>query len=165
MKIKSALLGASLAGSLLVAGAAQASSVVTFDDISAPQAFSSFTDNGLTFTNNGSYLYVWDASSPNSNGTNNNIFAGFNSSDYETITLAAGGKFNLTSIDLAISWYDNNPTETILVNGSALTITQTLTTYTLNLNNVSSVKISGVPSNSGYWLADNVTYSSNFSHV
>jgi len=37
---------------------------------------------------------VWDFSSPNSNGTNNNIFAGFNTVDYETITKTGGGSFN-----------------------------------------------------------------------
>ena len=153
-----AIICPALAGLMLIGGAAQATTV-TFDDISAPTGpESSFSDMGLTFTNNGSYMYVWDGSSPNSNGTNNNIFAGFSSSDYETITKTGGGTFTLNSIDLAISWYDSNPTETITINGSPLTITQTLTTYTLNLVGVTAVNISGVPSDSGYWTADNIVY-------
>jgi len=141
--------------------------VVTFDDSVGNsllyQDFSpgtSFVDQGLQFTNNGSFMYVWDGTSPNSNGTNNNIFAGFATGDYEAITLAGGGAFNLISLQMAISFYDSNPTETITVNGTPLTITQTLTTYDLNLTNVTQVDISGVPSNTGYWLADNITYSS-----
>jgi PEP-CTERM motif len=146
------------------AGAAQAS-VVTFDDPAGNallyQQFShgqSFSDQGLTFTSYGTYMYVWDGSSPNSNGTNNNIFAGFNSGDVEIITKVAGGNFDLNSIDMAISWYDGNPTEAITVNGAPLTISQTLTTYNLNLDNVTSVTISGVPSNGGYWSADNIVF-------
>jgi PEP-CTERM motif len=146
--------------------AVQGASVVTFDDAAGNALLfqgvspgDSFVDQGLQFTNFGAALYVWDASSPNSNGTNNNIFAGFADTDYEAITLAGGGSFSLLSIDLAISWYDPNPTETITINGNPLTITQTLTTYNLNLMNVTEVDISGVPSLIGYWLADNVTYS------
>jgi hypothetical protein len=120
---------------------------------------SSFVDQGLQFTNFGSEMYVWDATSPNSNGTNNNIFAGFVPTDYEAITLAGGGVFSLTSLDMAISWYDSNPAEIITINGTPITITQTLTTYVLNLTNVTEVDISGVPSGAGYWLADNLTYS------
>jgi hypothetical protein len=157
MKATFAIAGAALAG-LLGMGASQATTV-TFDDLSAPTGvLSSFSDMGLDFTNNGTYMLVWDGSSPNSNGTNNNIFAGFSSSDYETITKTGGGTFTLDSIDLAISWYDSNPTETITINGSPLTITQTLTTYTLNLVGVTAVNISGVPSDSGYWTADNIVY-------
>jgi hypothetical protein len=58
---------------------------------------------------------------------------------------------------MAISWYDGNPTETITVNGSPLTIDQTLTTYNLNLNNVSSVSINGFGAGL-YWTADNINY-------
>jgi len=151
------------AGALFSAGAE--AGTVTFDDsvgnsllFQANTPGTSFSDQGLTFTNNGTYMYIWDSSSPNSNGTNNNIFAGFASGDYESITKTGGDTFNLNSLQLAISWYDSNPTEVITINGSPLTITQTLTTYVLNLVGVSQVNISGVASSGGYWTADNITY-------
>jgi hypothetical protein len=162
LKLVSTIAIAALASGVAFSNAsATVATVATFDDISAPQQFSQFTDAGLNFTSNGasSYMYVWDGSAPNSNGTNNNIFASyFYSGGYETITRTGGGAFNLRSIDFAISFYDSNPTDTITINGTPLTITQTLTTYALNMNGVTSVNISGVASNSGYWLADNVTY-------
>jgi len=133
--------------------------VVTFTTYSPLNVdFSSTSVGGLTFTNNGTYAYIWDTSSPNSDGNNNLIFAGFSSPDYLAITKTGGGTFTLNSLEMAISWYDSNPTETLTINGSPLTITQTLTPYTLNLAGVSAVDISGVPSNSGYWLAENIVY-------
>jgi len=166
MNVKTLLLTAAAVLSIGASAGAASAAVVDFDDavgasiLFNPYGFGgSFSDQGLTFTSNGSFMYVWDGTSPNSNGTNNNIFAGFNTGDAEVITLTGGGLFNLNSIDLAISWYDGNPTETLLVNGSPLVITQSLTTYALNLTNVSSVTISGVPSNAGYWTADNINYS------
>ena len=166
MKLRSGLLAGAAAAlaSTLGATAAQAA-VVTFDDAAGAAILDaqfgnggSFDDQGLTFTSHGSYMYVWDSSSPNSNGTNNNIFAGWSGGDTETITRTGGGAFNLNSLDMALSWYDGNPSETVTVNGAPLTITQALTTYNLNLHNVSSVTISGVGSSSGYWLADNINY-------
>ncbi len=155
-------LAAAASAALLSAFPAFATTV-TFDDAAGnsivDQAQSVFSDQGLTFTNSGTYMYVWDGGSPNGNGTNANIFAGFSTGDFESITRTGGGAFDLVSLDLAISWYDANPTEIITVNGAPLTITQTLTTYTLNLLGVTQVDISGVPSNGGYWLADNVTTS------
>ena len=146
------------------AGTPARAGVVTFDDglgtCPVYTAEASCSDGGLTFTNNGSYLYVWDGTTPNSNGTDNLIFSGFTPSDYMAITLTAGGTFTLDSFDMAISWYDTNPSETITVNGSPLTITQTLTTYDLGLAGVSEVDVSGVPSLIGYWTMDNVTYNS-----
>ena len=158
MKMAAAILGATLAGLSLMGGAAQAA-VVTFDSLS-PALFSagqSFSDGGLTFTNNGAFfMYVYDSTAPNSNGTNNNIF-GRVPLDYETITKAGGGTFNLLSIDLAISFYNLEPSQVITINGAPLTITQTLTTYALNLLGVSQVNISGLP-DGGYWLADNLVF-------
>jgi hypothetical protein len=117
-----------------------------------------FSDQGLTFTiNSGFALGVWGGNSPNSNGTNNVIFAGA-ASDSITITKSGGGLFDLTSFDMAISWYDSNPTEIITVNGSPLEISQTLTTYNFNLTGLSQVDISGMPSDFGYWSADNIVF-------
>ncbi len=139
--------------------------MVTFDDAYSnsilDQVFyngQSFSDGALTFTNHGTYMGVWDSTNPNGNGTNSLILAGFNTGDYLSITKTGGGAFDLNSIDMSISWYDGNPSETITVNGSPIGLGQGIQTYALNLNNVTEVDISGVPSNSGYWLADNVEY-------
>jgi hypothetical protein len=159
MNIQSALFGALASAAVFVVGAAQASTI-TFDDTVGNSilntAISTFSDGGLTFTSHGTYMYVWDGSSPNSNGSNNLIFAGFNGGDYLAITKTGGGSFDLLNLDLTISWYDGNASEIITVNGSPQTISQTLTNYNLNLVGVTELDISGVPSNSGYWSADNI---------
>ena len=140
--------------------------VVTFDDSYANsilhQGFynsQSFSDQGLTFTNQGSQLYVWDGSSPNSNGTNNLIFGGFSTGDYLAITKTGGGAFDVNRFDMSISWYDGNSTETISVNGSPINLGQGIQTYTLNLYGITELDITGVPSNIGYWLLDNMNVS------
>jgi len=165
MTLKHAI-GFAVALSALTFGAAAKADLVTFDDAAGNAILDqqlnngqSFSDQGLSFTNNGQYyMYVWDGTSPNGNGTNANIFAGFADGDSEVITHTGGGTFNLLSFDMAISWYDPNASETILVNGVPLTITTTLTTYTLNLMGVNSVTITGVGSDTGYWLLDNLNF-------
>ena len=117
----------------------------------------SFLDGGLTFTNNGPGAMYVLTGGPHTNGTNNNQFCCW--AQTESITKTGGGTFNLISIDFAISYYDSNSSEVILINGTPLTITSTLTTYTLNLLGVSQANISGVFSNTGYWSADNINYS------
>jgi PEP-CTERM motif len=103
------------------------------------------------------YLFVWDGSSPNGNGTPALIY-GYGAGTYVDITRTGGGTFNLSSVDMTISWYDGNASEVITVNGSPITLVQGLQTYNLNLSNVTSVAFSGMPSNGGYWLMDNVVY-------
>jgi hypothetical protein len=159
-----AIAGMAAAGLIGLGGGAEAA-IVNFDDSVGNsllfQPFypgGSFTDQGLTFSVVGSGLeYVFSGVSPNSNGTNNLIF-GFGPGDTESITKAGGGAFTLNSIQLAISWFDPNSTDTITINGTPLTITTTLTTYNLNLAGVTSVSISGVASGTGYWTADNIVY-------
>lgn len=145
---------------LFVLVAPVSAAVITFDDpvgnsilYSYPAAFS---DGGLTFTNKGTYMSVWGASSPNSNLTNNLIFAGFSSGDLMSITKTGGGSFDLNSLDMSLSWYDSYSSETILINGTPITLGQGIQNYVLNLQGVTQVDITGVPSNSGYWLMDNV---------
>jgi len=151
---------AALAATMVLGAASAQAAVVTFDDGAVPSDVvqSVFNDQGLTFTSLGSFMYVWDGSSPNGNGTAANIFAGFSTGDSEVITKTGGGAFTLNSMEMTISWYDGNPTETILINGTSYTLVQGLQTLNVNLANVSSVTITGVPSNSGYWLMDNVSY-------
>jgi hypothetical protein len=137
--------------------------VVTFDDAFGNSivgtAQTSFSDQGLTFTNFGTYMYVWGPAispNPNGNGTNSLIFAGYGANDYLTITKTGGGTFDLYSLDMALSWYNTSVSETILVNGSPITLIQGLQNYVLNLLGVTQVTITGVPSMTGYWLADNI---------
>ena len=107
---------------------------------------------------NGSYMYIWDGGSPNGNGTPALIFAGFGTGATMTMSLTGGGTFNLSSVDMTISWYDGNPSEVVLVNGNPITLIQGLQTFNLNLLGVTSVTFSDVASGSGYWLMDNVVY-------
>jgi hypothetical protein len=138
--------------------------VITFDDaysntIVNQQTAQSIAVGGLTFTNFGSVAPgVWSGS-PNSNGTNDLIFAGFSNSDYLAITKTGGGTFDLNSIDLTISWYDSNATDLVDVNGSLITIVQGMQTFSLGLTGVTQVNISGVSSSTGYWALDNVNFS------
>ena len=137
--------------------------VVTFDDVFANSIINtyntngqSFSDMGLTFTNNGTFSAVWNNSTPHSNGTNSFIFSGFKTGDKVAITAQGGGPFNVLSMDMSISWYDINATEVVDVNGSPITLVQGIQTYNLNLNGINELDITGVPSNSGYWLLDNI---------
>jgi hypothetical protein len=153
MKILKALL---VSGSLALVSASSANAaVLTFDDVVSPQLFSSigtFSYGGLDFNHsNTGFVAVWDPNSPNSNGTNN-LISGYDA--ILNITATGGGTFNLNSLDLAISWYDLNSTETIFVNGNPLVITQLLSNYVLNLVGVTSISITGF--SSGYFLADNI---------
>jgi hypothetical protein len=76
-----------------------------------------------------------------------------------TMSLTGGGTFTLNSVDMTISWYDGNPSETVLVNGNPITLIQGLQTYNLNLTGT-SVTFSDLASGGGYWLMDNVVYNS-----
>jgi hypothetical protein len=145
---------------LLFTSISSYANVVTFDDANSNSVVntvvSSFSDGGLTFTSHGSDMGVWDNTTPNSNGTNSLIFSGFNVGDYISITRTGGGLFSLNSIDATLSWYDSNRSEVITVNGSPITLIQGMQTFSLGLNNVTQVDITGVPSNVGYWAMDNV---------
>lgn len=147
---------------LTFASASAVANVITFDDANSDSilnaVFPTFSDGGLTFTPNGgseAYAGIWD-NNPNGNGTNSLVFTDYAPGGYLSITQTGGGTFDLYSIDLTISWYDSNSTETILVNGSPITIGQGFNTYVLNLNGISQVDITGVPSLSGYWALDNL---------
>lgn len=159
MKMKSVLLTAA-AGALVAAVPANAA-VVDFEGYGAVDlAFNPGTISyqGLDFTGNTGFAYVWDGGSPNSNGSNN-LILGFSPSDSIVITKTGGGLFNLSSLDLAISWYSGSSNANVLVNGNPLGITNSLTNYSLGLNNVSSVTITGLDTSDGYWTADNIVYS------
>jgi len=140
--------------------------LVTFDDATGnsllyTQHFvgNSFSVQGLTFTNfaGSGLMYVWDGGSPNSNGTNNNIF-GFTTGDTQRITLTGGGTFNLYSLDMALSWYTAQPVDTIFINGNPYFLTQGLTTLNVNLLGVTSVDITGIAIDPAYWTADNFVF-------
>lgn len=151
---------------LLSATSAHAATVVTFDNSEGNAALYSYLGTtsvqGLTFSYPGYFApgvaAVWDGSSPNSNGTNN-LIIGFTPGTPVTITKTGGGLFDLSSLDLAISWYSGASNANVLINGNPLAITNSLATYTLGLTNVSSVTITGLDTADGYLSADNLVYS------
>jgi len=158
--------GLVLAAALLAPTVTNASTV-DFDNAQGTAALFTYQGTvdiqGLTFSYPGGgspgYLSVWDGTSPNSNGTNN-LILGYSAGTPVTITRTGGGLFDLSSIDLAISWYSAATTANIFVNGNPLAINTTLTTYALGLTNVSSVTITGLDTGDGYWTADNLVYDS-----
>lgn len=144
-------------GMLVSAGVANATTVVTFDDAPANTAFTSYAEAGYVFSyGGGGNAYTWDAGSPSSNGTPNLILSS-SPTEYITITKVDGGAFTLISADLAVSWYSGVSPNSILVNGSALTIDTTLTTYLFNATGT-SFTITGLASDDGYWIGDNFTF-------
>lgn len=152
--MKTALTLLSVALLVSVAGA----TTVDFDSYTPVNTCQgSISSGGLDFNTGGFCMAVWTGN-PNGNGTPALIYTDFGGGRSVTMSLTGGGAFTLNSVDMAISWYDTNPTETILVNGNPLTLSQLQTTYNLNLSGT-SITFSELPSGSGYWLMDNVVYS------
>ncbi len=151
----------------LFASNAALADIVTFDDSAGNSivfphgggfAGYAFSEQGLTFTNHGSFMDICNGFAGNDT-TNANCFSGYSGNDYEAITRQGGGKFNVESIDMVISEYDTQPMDVVSINGANYYIGTTLSTLTLNLNNISELDISGVASTSGYWAADNINFS------
>lgn len=142
--------------------------VVTFDDaegfaarfmgVSPPLEL-----NGLTFSAP-VFASVWD-NNPNGNGTNGMIFSGTPSESF-TISRTGGGLFDLNSLELGLSWFAQNASEDVAINGATYSIGQGLQTFNLGLIGVSSVTVSGMPgiafdgggSSAGFWLMDNINF-------
>jgi len=155
---------------LLVVGSLStvSAAVVDFNSYSPLNTFAALVSTGgLDFTNDATYMYVWDGSSPNGNGTPALILAGFSSGDQMAITQTGGGAFDLNSFDMAISWFSGAISTTVdvtaffLGGGSSaqtLTLIPGLQTYNLNLTDVTRVNVTELASNDGYWVMDNVTY-------
>jgi len=141
----------------LLVGIASAAPVVTFDNYSPTDVCqSTISSGGLDFSG-GFCMGVWTGN-PNGNGTPALVYDNFGGGVPVTMSLTGGGTFTLNSVDMAISWYDSNAMETILVNGSPLMLMQMQMTYTLNLSGVTSVTFSEIPGGPGYWLLDNINY-------
>ncbi len=149
---------------------AAAASTVTFNSFTPlDTCLNTVSSEGLTFTNttspcSGNYMYVWDGNAPNSNGTPALIYGFYND---VAITKTGGGTFTLNNFQATISFYDSLTTDTITVtehfqgggqNQQMLTLFQGLQTYTLNASNLVELDISGLASQSGYWLLDNINY-------
>ena len=149
MKLR--ILAAMAAFATLAAGAASAA-ILTFDDLTGGVSFSNGSEldyNGFTFSGS-ARNYVWYANSPNSNGTTN-LIGGYSST--LTIARSDGGLFNFTGADLAISWYNANPAQSIIINGVSIGLTQTLTSLDFSFFGVDSISIVGF--RNGYWTGDN----------
>lgn len=147
--------------------------LVTFDDaagfaaryigVAPPLAL-----NGLTFSAPDSALgSVWD-NNPSGNGTNGMIFSG-TTREVFTITRTGGGLFDLASLELGLSWYADNASLDVAINGATYSIGQGLLALNLGLVGVSSVTVSGISElatysggdGAGYWLMDNINFSLN----
>ena len=158
----------SLAATLFLAATGLQAAVLTFDDLTAPtDPLTSFDYGGLTFStasgcgmvdvSDAGCLYLWDGSSPNSNGSNNLIFSDFAHPQSVTITQTGGGMFDLLGLDMSLSWYTSAASATVTINGTVYSLGQGITTLATNLMGVSSVTISGLSTNEAtYWLADNI---------
>jgi hypothetical protein len=147
---------------LLLSTAARASSVDFNNYTPLDTTVPVVSYQGLTFTSNSLFMGVW-GNSPNDNGTPALIAGYGSSSNGVTITQTGGGAFDLDNFDMSISWYDGS--SSLLVNVVAtlfgggteseqITLGQGIKQYDLNLDNVTSVSVSGDPN--GYWLMDNV---------
>ncbi len=170
MKILCTLLSIFLLSSIAVAGTVTFNSYTPLNMDSCGVTISS---EGLNFgdaSGNGctpTHLYVWDGGSPNGNGTDALIY-GFGEDFGVTITATGGSTFTLNSVDMAISWYDENTSEVIPVtaflNGGGtvteyITLVQGLQTYHFSFGDVTSVEFGGIAD--GYWLMDNVAFNNN----
>ena len=158
------------------AGSPVRASVIDFDDpVSTTNLFAqlspSFSVGGLTFTASAGFGAVW-SNNPNGNATNAMIYSGQDTSNF-VITRTGGGLFDLNSLAMSISWYDQNATEPVVINGNGLSLLQGMQTYSLGLLGVASVNISGIANlsvdpvignGSGYWLLDNVDFTLNNSN-
>jgi hypothetical protein len=111
----------------------------------------------------GLYMGVW-LDSPNDTAGSPLIFAGYGTGGYVEVD-EGGTPFTLDDLDMTISWYDTNTTDTVNLVGNifgggtdstTLTLGQGLQVYDLNWADLSSFTISGVASNSGYWALDNM---------
>ncbi len=108
-------------------------------------------------------MAVWDGNAWNSGGNPGLIYA---YGPPMTVTLTAGGPFNLDSLDATLSFYNSDPSDTMSLVGylqgggtvsQDLTLVQGLQNYDLvGFSDVTSVSIGDVPN---YWLISSVTYS------
>jgi hypothetical protein len=118
---------------------------------------------GFNFTDTNpasNFMAVWTG---NPNDPNNALIYAFSG----LVKVDEGGTpFALNNLDMTISWYDSNPTDTVNVVGNlqgggtvstTLTLGQGLQVYDLNWTDLSSFTISTLASGSGYWALDNMT--------
>ncbi len=167
MKIR---LAAAACVALFASNTAQAS-VVNFDDAAGNNSsvlfpsgggFNgfSFSDQGLTFTNDGFFMATSHGSFYGaSNGSTQLSFAGLLYGDKAVITRSGGGTFNVQSLDLGLGMNTGLASDHVVINGTNYNIGTTLTTLVLNLTNITELDISGVTPDMGYWNLDNVVFS------
>lgn len=176
--MKSMIRNTAVALSLLFAAQAASAAIIDFD--TPPQAAGviyhaytngqSFDYNGFTFTNGDGYQYIWGPNdpsgvfdnSPNSNGSNNWIFAGDTGTDITTITRTGGGLFDFTGLVMAMSWDAIGGSDSVFFNGVEQIISNTLTNYEFSFFGISSLTITSLQNLDiygnppGYWTADDL---------
>jgi hypothetical protein len=119
--------------------------------------------DGFNFNQEGCcFMYVWPGA-PNDPGTPL-IFAAFGNGGYVEVD-NGGTPFTLNNLDMTISWYDTNSSDTVNLVGNifgggtdttTLILGQGLQVYNLDWSNLASFTISDVASGSGYWALDNI---------
>ena len=127
----------------------------TFDDVAntTPAPFSS---GGLDFAGC-DWTFAWSAGSGKADNGTQNLIVGF--VDTVTITKTGGGLFTLDQLDAGLSWYTTENSFDLTLNGiDTITLGNTFQTYYFsNLVNVTSVTLSGAPTD-GYLGIDNIVF-------
>jgi len=160
MKTKFVELLASSITVLVLCGAPTAQAgIATFDDVPNTTA-APFSSGGLDIAESGGiglFTFAWIAGSGKADNGTQNLIYGFG--DTVTITKTGGGLFTLDQLDAGLSWYTQESSFTLTLNGlDTITLGNTFQTYTFSdLVNVASVTFSAAPAD-GYLGIDNIVF-------
>lgn len=159
------ILGLMAAAVILASGATASATNVNFSSFSPTGTpLPTISVDGFNFndTSDIGYMGVFPGS-PNDSGAPlifNPLGAGLVEVD------EGGTPFTLNNLDMTLSWYDANPTDTVIVVGNVqgggidstvLTLGQGLQEYDLNWTNLTAFGISGVVGGvNSYWALDNL---------
>lgn len=132
--------------------------VATFDDVT-PTTPAPFSSGGLDFMGGG-LTFVWTPGSGKADNGTQDLIYGYG--NVVTITKTGGGTFTLNQLDAGLSWYTGESSFTLTLNGmDTITLGNSFQTYFFSdLNNVTSVTLSGAPAD-GYLGIDNVVFDAN----
>jgi len=151
----------------LIASAGVSATTVTFDPYSPTEAYvtTPIVEGGLKFETRFYQGVNSPGTAPGANNGTNIFVNGFSTLH---ITEAGGNAFDLNSLDLGISWYNNNLADSVTVIGnlmgggsvsSNLNLTQSFKTFSLNFLNLASLDIGTFQSgDTGYIALDNIAY-------
>jgi len=144
---------------------------VTFDNFTPLNyVWCSVSSEGLTFSsdcNGTGIMYVWDV--PKGGNGTPALILGYGHTNFMAITDTGGQDFNLTDFQMALSFYDPLPSDTVTLTAifenqapltEVLTLTPNLQTFTFDFKNVRILYLSGVSyDHPAYWVLDNIDFS------